>query len=108
MRRAQRVRDMNRRHSRNQSDPTSEISLKILRYLDQNPNAADTLDGILEWWLPKQSLYEQEKIVQRALNSLVEQRLLLIKQSTDARKHYRLNVDRIQEIRRVLTNANDV
>jgi hypothetical protein len=108
MHRAQRVRDMNRRHSRNQSDPTSEISLKILRYLDQNPNAADTLDGILEWWLPKQSLYEQEKIGQRALNSLVEQRLLLIQQSTDARKHYRLNVDRIQEIRRVLTKANDV
>ena len=25
----------------------------ILRYLQSNPNAADSLDGIMNWWLPK-------------------------------------------------------
>jgi hypothetical protein len=88
-------------------EPTSEVSLKILRYLEQNPNAADTLDGILEWWLPRQSIYEQEKTVQLALDSLVERKLLLTKQSTDMRKHYRLNTDCIQEIRRIISDPRE-
>lgn len=25
----------------------------ILHYLHSNPNAADSLDGIMNWWLPK-------------------------------------------------------
>lgn len=25
----------------------------IRRYLQSNPNAADSLDGIMNWWLPK-------------------------------------------------------
>jgi hypothetical protein len=97
------------RDSRDQSEPdsTSEVSLKILRYLEHNPNAADTLDGILEWWLPRQSIYEQEKTVQQALDSLVERKLLLTKQSTDMRKHYRLNTQCIQEIRRLISDKRE-
>jgi hypothetical protein len=100
---------MTPRDSRDQraSDSTSEVSLKILRYLEQNPNAADTLDGILEWWLPRQSLYEQEKAVEQALDSLVERKLLLTKQSTDMRKHYRLNTECIQEIRRIISDMRE-
>lgn len=86
---------------------TWEVALKILRYLDQNPNAADTVEGILEWWLPKQSIYEEEKVVERALDEMIERNLILTIRSSDARKHYRLNSDCIQEIRRMIRDADN-
>jgi len=99
---------MKRRRSggRSQRDTTSEVTLKILRYLDQNPNAADTVDGILEWWLPKQSIYEEEKVVKRALDELVKQNLILATRSSDARRHYRLNTEYINEIRRMISDPD--
>jgi len=92
---------------RRDRDSTWEVALRILRYLDQNPNASDTVEGILEWWLPKQSMYEEEKVVERALDSMVERNLILTNRSSDARKHYRLNTDCIQEIRRMIREADD-
>lgn len=43
----------------------------ILRYLQSNPNAADSLDGIMNWWLPKLG-YERvdSEIVLQALEQL--------------------------------------
>lgn len=90
-----------------QHDSTSEVALKILRYLDQNPNAADTVEGILEWWLPKQSIYEEEKVVKRALDEMVKRNLILTTRSSDARKHYRLNSDCIRDIRRMISEADE-
>ena len=80
--------------------------MKILRYLDQNPNAADTVEGILEWWLPNQSIYEEEKVVKRTLDEVVKQNLILATPSSDARRHYRLNTERIQEIRRMIKESD--
>lgn len=99
---------MNRRRSgrRSQRDTTSEVALKILRYLDQNPNAADTVEGILEWWLPKQSIYEEENVVKRALDEMVKRDLILATRSSDARRHYRLNTEHIQEIRRMIKGSD--
>ena len=87
-------------------DPSLEVSLKILRYLEKNPNAADTVDGVLEWWLPKQSIVEQEAVVRRALDLLVQRSLLLTKQLSDSRTHYRLNKDRMEEIRQLIDRRN--
>lgn len=86
---------------------TWDVALKILRYLEQNPNAADTVEGILEWWLPQQSMSEEEKLVERALERLVEQGLILAVQPADARKHYRLNTNRLEESRRLIREAEN-
>lgn len=82
------------------------MSLKILRYLEQHPNAADTLEGIVEWWVPKQAIYEEERVVQKALDEMVKQKLLLTTESSGARKHYRLNSDCLDEIRRIIDDAD--
>ncbi len=31
----------------------------VLQYWRNNPNAADSLQGIINWWLPKQGYYEK-------------------------------------------------
>lgn len=103
-----RTTEMKRRRSgrRSQHDTTAEVTLKLLRYLDQNPNAADTVDGILEWWLPKQSIYEEEKVVKRALDELVKRNLILATRASDDRRHYRLNTEFIKEIRRMISDSD--
>jgi hypothetical protein len=100
--------DMNQSDSRDrESDSSWNVALKILRYLEQRPDAADTVEGIVEWWVPKQSIYEEAKVVQRALDDMVNREWLLTNESSDARKHYRLNTDRIEEIRSIIRKAED-
>ena len=94
------------RHDR--EDPSLEVALKILRYLEQNPDAADTFEGILSWWLPKQSIIEQERLVQRALDLLVTRKLLLTKSLSDTRKLYRLNKERITDIQQLIDTRNRI
>ena len=101
--------DMNPGESRDRESAASwKVSLKILRYLEQHPNAADTLEGIVEWWVPKQSIYEEERVVQQALDQMVKEKLILTTETSDARKHYRLNTDCLDEIRRIIGDPNDV
>ena len=44
----------------------------VLQYLRNNPNAADSLQGIVNWWLPKQG-YEKADMenVYQALERLI-------------------------------------
>jgi hypothetical protein len=88
-------------------DAAWTVALKILRYLLDNPHAADTANGILEWWLLKQSIWEQQSVVERALDALVERNLVLAVTSADGRKHYHLNADRVSEGRRLIGKSDD-
>jgi hypothetical protein len=48
------------------------VASLILRYLTQNPSAADTLEGIRTWWLRGQGCDPPKAVVARALQSLVD------------------------------------
>ena len=53
-----------------------QLDEEILTYLREHLSAADTLEGIIEWWLPRQR-YEQGKAqIQKALDDLVAQELV--------------------------------
>ena len=52
-----------------------DVACEILAYLSRHPGACDTLDGILQWWLPRIRLEEATETVEQALQ-LLEQRAL--------------------------------
>ena len=52
------------------------LSYEILSYLRAHPQAADTVDGIVEWWLPRQRHDEAVDRVQNALDELVARGLM--------------------------------
>ena len=49
----------------------AEIARAIERYLAKHPNAADSLEGIRQWWLMRQRYEESAQQVQQALDQLL-------------------------------------
>jgi hypothetical protein len=72
------------------SDEKAEVTNEILRYLIDNPDARDTVDGIVHWWLLGTKKYSK-RVVEAALKTLVEEKLLIAHQRRVSPNDYRLN-----------------
>jgi hypothetical protein len=53
------------------AEANARIATSILAYLRKHPQAADTLRGIVNWWLPQQSREGGYQHVEQALAALV-------------------------------------
>lgn len=53
------------------ADVIARIAETILHYLGSHPHAADTAEGITDWWIPRQRIQEAMANVQVALDQLV-------------------------------------
>lgn len=67
-------------------DPRQEI----VDYFRLHPAAADSLEGIVNWWLPQQRYETAKAIIQQALDDLVKQGVVEEVASGDA-SLYRLS-----------------
>jgi DNA-binding MarR family transcriptional regulator len=75
------------------SDPIREqreVSHYILDYLSDNPDAGDTFEGIVEWWLLTQSIKFEMRTVSVALASLIAEGLIVEQKGLDSRSIYRI------------------
>jgi hypothetical protein len=80
----------------------SQVIREILHYLTEHPDAKDTVEGILRWWLPKGGVERGEEEVREVLGSLVSRGWLTERGTTPSQKIYGMNRDRLEEIRRFL------
>lgn len=48
----------------------------ILRYLEACPNAADTLNGVVEWWIPLQRYHDDYDMIAKILEELFNEGLI--------------------------------
>ena len=62
--------------SNRDADKDREIEQTVLSYLQRHPQAADTLDGIVRWWLPQQRYSVAQARIEAALRRLVSQGLI--------------------------------
>jgi len=76
-----------------------DLALRILAYLDENPDANDTTEGIVEWWLLDQEIRHQQARVEEALAELAAEGWVIASRQADSRVRYLLNPDRAREIR---------
>ena len=76
-------------HDGSCSSEKDAVASEILSYLANHPQASDTLEGILEWWLLQQKIEYQTRVVRDALAELVERGFLVREVTKDARVHYR-------------------
>ncbi len=80
----------------------SQIAVEILSYLDENPEAQDTLDGVIQWWLLERKIKYQITLVREALSELVRDGLVVEKESMDSQTRYQVNRQKREEIRTIL------
>jgi hypothetical protein len=76
----------------------SPIADEILAYLAEHPDARDTLEGIVQWWLLEQEIKKWAAEVKAALDDLVVEGLVIEERGVDARTHYRLNRPLAEEV----------
>lgn len=67
-----------------------------------HPDAQDTLEGIVYWWLLEQSITKQVVVVQEALGKLVSEGLVLEIRGADSRTRYRINSRKNKDVRAFL------
>ena len=50
-----------------------KVARELAGYLAEHPDAADSLEGILRWWLPRLRLQEATKRIEDALDELIKE-----------------------------------
>lgn len=68
-----------------------EISNLIVSYLGKHPDAQDTLESIVTWWLKYERIEFSTAAVADALESLVRQGIVAARTSRSGPVLYRLN-----------------
>jgi len=64
---------------------------EILDYLARHPDAQDTIDGILHWWVLDASIQKWAPKIAETVTKLVEQGFLEEKPSPDGQTFYRIS-----------------
>lgn len=84
------------------NDPDLEVADAVLSYLRAHPEAADTLQGIVRWWLPQQRYNRESGRIEAVLASLAERGRLQVRMLPDGHFLYGLSVaadaDRTDEL----------
>ena len=93
------MRDANSIDVANQNRPLAD---EVLAYLVQHPQARDTVEGIVEWWLLEQRIRSAVAEVEAALNDLVTKEFVVARECQDGRTYYGLNRAKAREVRRYL------
>ena len=81
----------------------NEISKAILQHLTENPDAGDTLEGITEWWIRKTIINMKVNEVLGAIEELRQENILMEREMTGTTMYF-LNIEKLAEIRRLLSN----
>jgi DNA polymerase III psi subunit len=68
---------------------TKVIADEIARYLVQRPHAADTVDGIRQWWLPRIRPDAVDTEIRQALDHLVQRGIVVANTLPDGNTVYR-------------------
>ena len=75
---------------------------EILGYLADHPQAQDTVEGIVEWWLLEQRIKRATTQVKTMLEQLVAEGLVIARQGAGGRIYYRVNRQKLRDIQKLI------
>ena len=82
-----------------------ELICEIMRYLLQYPEAKDTVEGVMQWWVPKGEAEYRRKDVEEVLDTLVARGWITKRLPADSL--YSLNMERVAEISESLREQDE-
>jgi hypothetical protein len=68
-----------------------KISEMILNYLQRNPDAGDTLEGIVKWWMGFENIESSIEDVADVLETLIQKREIRMYDIVDGTTFYKVN-----------------
>jgi hypothetical protein len=83
----------------------SSLAREILSYLSEHPQAQDSLEGVMQWWLLEREIRRWTVQVRSALAELVAEGLVLERTVESGRTLYRINSQKLNEVRSFLGPA---
>ena len=81
-----------------QDTDVSKVADEIIRYLDAHENAADTLEGVAQWWISRQRIQEALEQVQKALDFLCEEGIVKATPVVGGKILYSLNKEALNKL----------
>jgi len=84
----------------------ARIAYEILAYLMDHPDARDTLDGIVQWWLPEREFRYRVTSVKEAIEELLKDGWVTARKGQDSRTYYRINEEKRTEIEKLCRQSS--
>ncbi len=79
----------------------ARVAHEILAYLIDHPDAQDTLEGVVEWWMPERKLRYQVALIKDAIGELVKNEWVIARTRQNSRTYYRINEEKRAEIEKL-------
>jgi len=89
------------------SSRRSPLFYDILAYFADHPEAKDTVEGIVTWWLLEQRIKQTKAQAKSALTQLVAAGLLIAREGTTGRVYYRVNRQKMRKVHKLLREKQD-
>lgn len=89
-------------------DDVSPIGYYILEYLADHPDAEDTLEGIMGWWLLEQKIKYETARVKETLGDLVNKGIVVECRTENLPVRYRMNKSKKSEIQNLLRELKGI
>lgn len=67
-----------------------KLARRVLSYLEKNPEAGDTLEGIATWWLEQQRIDQVVEEVAEALEYLIQKGVVRIHKTQSGTAIYKI------------------
>jgi hypothetical protein len=81
-----------------------DVELQILAYLYDNPDAQDTLEGIVQWWLLERYVIRKYTLVRQALSDLINKEFVIEIKESNSQSRYIINKNKMKDIKKFLDN----
>ena len=82
-----------------------KIALQILRYMEEHPQAKDTIEGISQWWLAHEGGRYRLTEVERAMSRLVAEGLIVANKRKGSARCYGANPRKLEAISKILKGS---
>lgn len=82
-----------------------KIALQILRYMEEHPQAKDTIEGISQWWLAREGGRYRLSEVERAVSRLVDEDLVVANNRKGSARCYGANPRKLEAIAKILKGS---